>query len=54
MREKIIECGGEVLFQKKVTDFIIENNTAKGVVINNEEKLQAEAIILATGHSAAE
>ena len=52
MREKIIECGGEVLFQKKVTDFIFDNGEAKGVVVNGEEKFFGEAVILATGHSA--
>lgn len=52
MREKIIECGGEVRFQNKVTDFLLEGDTLDGVVINGEEKLQAEAVILATGHSA--
>lgn len=52
IREKIIGCGGEVLFQKKVTDFILEENAAKGIVVNDEEEFHAEAIILATGHSA--
>ncbi|HEU4903996.1 MAG TPA: FAD-binding protein [Flavisolibacter sp.] len=52
IREKIIACGGEVLFQKKVTDFILDGDTAKGVFVNNEEQLQADAVILATGHSA--
>lgn len=52
IREKIIACGGDVLFQKKVTDFILDGDTAKGVVVNNEEKLQADAVIMATGHSA--
>lgn len=52
MREKIMECGGEVWFEKKVTDFIIADDTAKGVVINHEEQLPADAVILATGHSA--
>jgi uncharacterized FAD-dependent dehydrogenase len=52
VREKIIECGGEVLFQKKVTDFIIEDDEAKGVIVNDSDKIFAEAVILATGHSA--
>ncbi|HET7898844.1 MAG TPA: FAD-binding protein, partial [Flavisolibacter sp.] len=52
IREQIITCGGEVLFQKKVTDFILEGDVAKGVVVNNEDKLFAEAVVLATGHSA--
>jgi uncharacterized FAD-dependent dehydrogenase len=52
IRERIIDCGGEVRFGKKVTDFIIKGDTAKGVVINHEEQLHAKAVILATGHSA--
>jgi hypothetical protein len=52
IREKIIECGGAVRFQNKVTDFILDGNAARGVVINNAEKLFADSIILATGHSA--
>jgi len=52
IREKIIQCGGEVRFQNKVTDFLMEGDTAKGVVVNGEEQLVAEAVILATGHSA--
>lgn len=52
MRQQIIDCGGEVLFEHKVTDFIITNNSITGVVINNGYTLQAEAVILATGHSA--
>ena len=52
MRDKIIECGGEVLFQHKATDFIVEGGEAKGVVVNNTDKHFGEAVILATGHSA--
>lgn len=52
MREKIIDCGGEVRFQQKVTDFILEDGSAKGVVVNSEEKVFGDAVILATGHSA--
>ena len=52
MREKIIECGGEVLFGNKVTDFIVEDDEAKGVVLNGSDKIFAQAVILATGHSA--
>lgn len=52
MREAIIECGGEVHFNSKVTDFIIEGNELKGVRINDEFNLNSDALILATGHSA--
>lgn len=52
MREAILECGGEVLFNSKVTDFLIEGNQLKGVKINDELELKSDALILATGHSA--
>jgi uncharacterized protein len=52
MREKIIACGGKVLFEKKVADFIIQNNILKGVKTADENIFEAGAVILATGHSA--
>lgn len=52
IRNKIIECGGEVLFEKKVVDFVIEKQIIKTVLTADGDKLDADAIILATGHSA--
>ncbi|HVG16519.1 MAG TPA: FAD-binding protein [Chitinophagaceae bacterium] len=52
MREQIIACGGEVLFEHKVTDFIIEDDHCKGVKVSNGNAFFADAVILATGHSA--
>ncbi len=52
MRETILKYGGEVHFDSFVTDFIIENQTIKGVVVNETQDFLAKAIILATGHSA--
>jgi uncharacterized protein len=52
LRDKIKECGGEVLFEKKVVDFIIDNNSIKGVTTADGDKINAAAVILATGHSA--
>lgn len=52
IRDKIIECGGEVLFGKKVTDFILEGDDTKGVVVNQSDEIYGHAVILATGHSA--
>ena len=51
-REKIIACGGEVLFGKKVTDFIIEKGKIKQVLTADGDILAADAMVLATGHSA--
>lgn len=52
IREKIIQCGGEVLFEHKVTDFIVKEGEAKGVIVNGAQEIIGEAVILATGHSA--
>lgn len=51
MRSKIIELGGEVRFGCKCTDFVIEDGRVKGVKIGCEN-IFADAVILATGHSA--
>jgi uncharacterized protein len=52
IREKIIACGGQVLFETRVTDFVLKNNEVQGVVTQNGDTIQANKIILATGHSA--
>jgi uncharacterized FAD-dependent dehydrogenase len=52
MREAIIGHGGQFLFEQKVTDFIIENNILKGVITSAGNSFYADAVILATGHSA--
>ena len=52
IREKIIACGGEVLFETRVTDFLIKSNEVKGVGLQNGNTISANKVILATGHSA--
>ena len=52
IRKQIIDCGGEVLFEKKVVDFIIENNFIKDVETLDGSAFHGDAVILATGHSA--
>ncbi len=52
IREKIIDCGGTVLFESRVTDILIKNNAVEGVVLMNGDQILAQKIILATGHSA--
>ncbi len=52
MREVIEACGGQVLFDTKLTDLLIEGDTLKGAVVNGGEQIKAKALILATGHSA--
>jgi uncharacterized protein len=52
MREQIVECGGKVLFEKKLTDFTIENHRITSVLTADGDELHGDAVILATGHSA--
>lgn len=52
IREKIIEMGGKVLFETRVTDIVVKNNEVQGVVNQNGDTIVANKIILATGHSA--
>ena len=52
IREKIIACGGQVLFETRVTDFIIKNNEIQGVITQKGDIIAANKLILATGHSA--
>ncbi|OGO82809.1 MAG: hypothetical protein A2Y18_06060 [Clostridiales bacterium GWD2_32_19] len=52
IREKIIKLGGEVRFESKLTDIIVENDKVKAIRINDAETLETEMIVLAIGHSA--
>ena len=52
MREQIIECGGEVFFEKKVVDFKLLGNKIEGVITADGDTFKADEYIIATGHSA--
>lgn len=52
IREKIIEVGGEVLFEKKLVDLTINKNRIESVITADGDHLKTDAVILATGHSA--
>lgn len=52
IREKILEMGGQVVFETRVTDFVIKNNEIRGIVTQNGDTILANNVILATGHSA--
>lgn len=51
MRERIIESGGEVHFNTRMDELIIENNEVKGILTNTGKTFEGY-VILATGHSA--
>ncbi len=52
IRETILNHGGEIHFESRVTDFIIKDSTLKAIRLQNDIELAVEAVILATGHSA--
>jgi len=52
IREKIIECGGQVLFGTRLTDILLKNNEVQGIVTQKGDTILSNKIILATGHSA--
>jgi len=52
IRERIIAQGGEVLFEKRVVDFMLKSNVIYGVELEKGERIEADKVILATGHSA--
>ncbi len=52
LRKEIETLGGEVRFRAKVTDLFLKNNVLTGVEVNHKERLDANLVVLATGHSA--
>jgi hypothetical protein len=52
MREQIIALGGEVRFESRVSDLLIEDGRAAGVQLADGEVLTSRHVVLALGHSA--
>ncbi len=52
LNKMICELGGEIRFETRAADFIVEGNAVKGVITQTGEKIYAPAVILACGHSA--
>lgn len=52
IRETILNCGGEIHFNSKLTGLILNDKKLRGVVINESAEYKADAVVLATGHSA--
>lgn len=52
MSTRILDCGGEFHFDKKVIDFIVEKDKIKSVKTDDGDFFSADSFILATGHSA--
>ena len=52
MRERIMAQGGQVLFNTRVNELLIADAAIRGVKTMNGEQLNANKVILSTGHSA--
>ncbi|MGZ3872202.1 MAG: NAD(P)/FAD-dependent oxidoreductase, partial [Mucilaginibacter sp.] len=52
IKDSILNAGGDVLFDKKVTGLLVEFGKIKGISLASGEKITADRVILATGHSA--
>jgi hypothetical protein len=51
MREEIKALGGEVRFQQRVSDVLIEDGQLLGVVLDSGEQIRSRHVLLALGHS---
>ncbi|MGE8359484.1 NAD(P)/FAD-dependent oxidoreductase [Pseudomonas sp.] len=51
MREEIKALGGEVRFEQRVSDVLIEDGQLRGVVLDSGEQILSRHVILALGHS---
>ncbi|WP_417780967.1 NAD(P)/FAD-dependent oxidoreductase [Stutzerimonas xanthomarina] len=51
MREEIKALGGDVRFDSRVVDFIIEEGRMQGVRMANGEEIRSRYVVLALGHS---
>lgn len=52
MRATIQSLGGEIRFQSRVDDLDIDNGQVRGVVLAGGERIAADHVVLAVGHSA--
>lgn len=52
IRKSITDAGGIFLFEKRVTDILLEGRSLKGVIVSDNEIYLSPYVILATGHSA--
>ncbi|HEX7357043.1 MAG TPA: FAD-dependent oxidoreductase, partial [Ignavibacteriaceae bacterium] len=52
IRQRIIDNGGKIFFNSKVSEFILKENKILGVKTTSGHEILADAVILATGHSA--
>ncbi len=52
IRERITELDGKILFNSKLDNFDLKNNTINSITYNQKEQIETSAVVLAIGHSA--
>lgn len=52
LRASVLAAGGEVHFQTRVVDLVVRDGRIRAVVTAQGDEIEADAVILATGHSA--
>ena len=52
MRAEIEALGGEIRFEQKVSDLLIEANHVRGITLESGEQIRTDHVVLALGHSA--
>jgi uncharacterized FAD-dependent dehydrogenase len=52
IRETIRSCGGEIHFETRVNDLVLQGDTITGIVLHDGRKVLGKSVLLATGHSA--
>jgi len=52
IRDTIIQCGGEIHFESKLTGISLKNSLINTITINESIEQKTDNLILATGHSA--
>jgi uncharacterized FAD-dependent dehydrogenase len=56
MRQNIIDLGGEIRFQTRVTDLVVDgegsNRQLRGVILDSGEQIETRHLVVAIGHSA--
>ena len=52
MRNAIIDAGGEIRFETKLTDIVVGNDRISEIIVNDNEHIKVDNLVLALGHSA--
>ena len=52
IRQSLLECGAEIHFSHKLTDFEVSQGKIKALVFNDTLRIACSQVLLATGHSA--